>query len=105
MRIYLSGPITGCPTARRDFARVERWLRWEGETDIINPEAILRGLTMKHEEYLHVDQALLELCDVMILLPGWRDSKGACLEVGIALANKIRIFELLSFKRLRELNV
>ena len=94
MRIYLSGPITGVPDARRNFARAERALRWEGLTDIVNPEDLLHGLQMTHEEYLHICKALLEVSDVMILLPGWRESKGACFEVGIALANKIRIIEL-----------
>lgn len=101
MRVYISGPITGNTNARRDFGRAERELRWEGVEDIINPEALLRDLRMTHDEYLHICQALLEVSDVMILLPGWRDSKGACLEVGIALANKIRIFELRTGNRLK----
>ncbi len=101
MRIYISGPITGNPNARRDFGRAERELRWEGHDDIVNPEALLRGLRMTHDEYLHVCQSFLEVSDVMILLPGWRDSKGACLEIGIALANKIRIFEIRANNRLK----
>lgn len=105
MRIYLSGPITDNPTARRDFARAERDLRWYGHEDIINPEALLRDLRMTHAEYLHICQALLEVSDVMILLPGWRDSKGACLEVGIALANKVKIYESLPHRRLRQITV
>lgn len=100
MRIYLSGPITNNPNARHDFARVERELRWGGIPDIVNPEAVLRGLRMSHDEYLHVCRALLEVSDVMLLLPGWRDSKGACLEVGIAMANKIRIYEIRTNHRL-----
>ena len=90
MRVYLSGPITQNPNARRDFARLENALRRVGITDVINPEALLRGLRMAHAEYLHIDQALIEVSDVLLLLPGWRGSKGACFELGIALANKLR---------------
>lgn len=94
MRIYLSGPITDCPTARRDFAHVERKLRWAGEQDIVNPEAVLRSLRMEHKEYMHVCKALLEVSDIVLLLPGWRQSSGACMEVGFAAARHMRIFEL-----------
>lgn len=94
MRIYLSGPITGHRSARRDFASVERRLRWAGEQDIVNPEAVLRSLRMDHNEYMHICKALLEVSDVILLLPGWRRSTGACMEVGFALSKQMKIFEL-----------
>ena len=61
-RIYISGPITRDPVkARSSFARVERWLRWNGQDSIINPEKLLReqARTMSHGELLHVSGPLL----------------------------------------------
>ena len=50
MKIYLSGPITGHRSARRDFASAERRLHWADEQDVVNQEAVLRSLRMDHSE-------------------------------------------------------
>ena len=94
MRIYISGPITGNDHARQDFARVERMLQKAGFSDVINPEAVLRRLSMTHGQYLHVCKSLVEVATVMLLMPGWRKSTGACIEVGVALSKGMDIYEL-----------
>ena len=94
MRIYISGPITGNNSARRDFAHAERMLRRAGFKDVINPEAILHRLSLTHTQYLHICKSLVDVADVMLLLHGWRKSTGACMEVGFAMSKGIDIYEL-----------
>lgn len=94
MRVYISGPISENPAARQDFARVEHLLQQAGIEDIINPEAVLRRLSLTHGQYLHICKALVEIADVMVLMPGWRRSTGACIEVGVALARGIDAYEI-----------
>lgn len=95
MTYYISGPITNNPNAGEDFARIEETLRQAGFDSIINPEALLRPLALtEHSQYLHICKALVEVADAVLLLQGWRESTGACIEVGIALSKGIDIFEL-----------
>lgn len=94
MRIYISGPITGNQNARQIFARAEHMLQRAGFKDIINPEAVLRRLSLTHLQYLHICKSLVEVANIMLLLPGWRKSTGACIEFGIALSKGLDIYEL-----------
>lgn len=106
-RIYISGPISRDPAkARSGFARVERWLRWNGQDSIINPEKLLReqARTMSHGELLHICRSLVETSDVVLLLEDWRSSTGACMEAGMALALHKLVLEIREDGTLRELN-
>ncbi len=44
----------------------------------------LSGPITGHEQYMEIAFAMLEASDVIWMLPGWRDSKGACMEYGFA---------------------
>lgn len=98
MIVYISGPITKlAPDVRaRNFARAERYLRKHGFSDVINPEASLRGLGLSHRELMIICSALLEPCEVIALLPGWRESTGACMELGMAIRQNCKIYEFVS---------
>lgn len=95
MRVYISGPITNTRPgeARQKFADAETFLRGRGY-DTINPEKCLRSLTLKHDEYLTICYPMLNLCDAILLLRGWRSSVGACIELGMAMALGKRIYEI-----------
>lgn len=89
--IYLSGPITGIPNYKKDFEAVEAELLIKGYRKIINPasleDVIVNG---DYEDYMEVCIKLLDMSDIVILLPGWEKSAGANREYGYALAkNKI----------------
>lgn len=84
-RIYLSGPMTGMddfnfPAFHAEAAR----LRAEGNF-VINPAEHGEEPNLPWAEYLRKDIKLLMECDHIHLLPGWSNSKGARLEVHIAL--------------------
>lgn len=90
-RIYLSGPITGVPNYKKDFEVVEEELLSKGYYKVINPatldEVIVNG---DYEDYMEVCLRLIDMSDMLILLPGWEKSAGANREYGYAIAkNKI----------------
>jgi hypothetical protein len=83
--IYLSGPMTGIP----DFnfpafnAAAARW-REDGFT-VFNPAENFQGRTdLPRAAYMREDLAQVMKADVVAVLPGWKDSKGARLEVAMA---------------------
>lgn len=98
MRIYISGPITGrLDTASMRFSYIETQLRQLGYKTI-NPFALSELLPndFTHDEYMRVDTILLELCDAVYFMPGWKDSKGCQIEHSLAEAWGMMIFEKIS---------
>lgn len=88
--IYISGPITGVDNYLDNFNAAEEYLKDLGY-EVINParfNAVLPELD--YEQYMKVDFALLDLCDSIYMLDGWRDSKGANREYGYALGKGLK---------------
>ncbi|RLG93948.1 hypothetical protein DRO27_05465 [Candidatus Bathyarchaeota archaeon] len=79
-KIYISGPITGrvYEEAVADFAAAEEYLRRFGHTEVVNPITLspfVGGKTW--EEYMEDCMAVLPDCDVIFLIKGWENSRGA----------------------------
>lgn len=86
-RVYLSGPITGVPNYKEDFETVEAELKRIGCTKLVNPGWLDIVLTnANYEEYMSICIHMLEMCDTIMMLPGWETSAGANREMGYALA-------------------
>lgn len=94
-RIYLSGPITGIADYHQRFEKAKVELVAAGYKNIANP-AELDGVINegKYDEYMSICMSLLDMCDVVVMLPGWKESFGANREYGYALAKNKMIFEL-----------
>ena len=94
-RIYLSGPITGIVDYHQRFEKAKVELVAAGYNNIANP-AELDGVINegKYDEYMSLCMSLLDMCDVVVMLPGWKESLGANREYGYALAKNKLIFEL-----------
>lgn len=99
-RIYIAGPMTGLPEfnfpAFNDMASILRGLGYHVE----NPaeHGVVDGA--EWGDYLRYDIARLATCEALVLLPGWRHSRGALLEVHIANALGIQIMFAEDFSRL-----
>ena len=96
MTIYISGPMTGQPDNNLDaFKHAQTVLEAAGHT-VINPHDISetvnmrcfdRGKVADYEDYLKEDIIqMLTNADTVLVLGGWRQSKGAKLEMANALA-------------------
>lgn len=96
LKVYISGPITNNPNATLDFTKVEQRLREQGY-EVINPSMlniILNQATTKHSEYMEVCYTLLDLADILYMMSGWEESKGANQEYGYGRAKeKLILFE------------
>jgi hypothetical protein len=94
--IYISGPMSNTPNSNFEaFDKAEKQLKQLG-FDVLNPHKICEELNVRffemgkvpeYEDYLKEDIIqMLSKCDKVLVLPGWRGSKGAKLEIATAIA-------------------
>jgi hypothetical protein len=86
MKIYIAGKISGLdPTECYDsFCRVAQLFERMG-AEVVNPAELINS----GQEYSWADAMRISLkkmleCDMVALMPNWRDSRGACLEYYLA---------------------
>jgi hypothetical protein len=97
--IYISGPMTGIVDHNFPaFNAAEASLREMGFTNIINPAYL--GVTQGFlwEDYMRRDIKLLMDATDLVLLEGWGASKGARLEVFVAVHVGINVWLDLEMK-------
>ena len=75
MIVYLSGKITGDSNFQKKFAAVELSLRAKGYA-VINPCDLCYPF-LSYEQFMHVDFALIDVCDAVYMLKDWTGSSGA----------------------------
>lgn len=80
---YIAGKITDEPNHKELFAKVEIKLIQDGWT-VLNP-CILPPTLPKHEDYMHICKAMIDVADAVFFLENWRDSKGAKIEFEYAM--------------------
>ncbi|MDM8086331.1 DUF4406 domain-containing protein [Cellulomonas cellasea] len=84
MRVYISGPMTGYPGWNFPaFNAAEERLRTLGH-DVLNPADGGADEAKTWADYLREDIGLVVTADAIAVLPGWQESRGACLEVHVA---------------------
>ena len=78
MKIYIAGPMTGLPDYNRpEFNKLAKKFKGLGYV-VLNPAVLPDGL--EYREYMAITLKMVEVCDIVALLPGWENSKGAQLE-------------------------
>jgi hypothetical protein len=85
MKVYISGPIKGKEDFNRyNFKQAEDFIRMNNFSPI-NPHNIPDpNKTYSYEDYMKMDIRALIDCDMIYMLQGWEESKGAKLEHAIA---------------------
>ena len=93
-RLYLAGPMSGYAEHNfPEFNRVATLLRAEGY-EVFNPaENADGGVRRPRSFYMRRDIPALMDCGAIAALPDWQQSRGACLEMWIALDLDMPIFE------------
>ena len=92
MKVYISGPITGVKGYMKHFADAEAEVMAAGYT-AINPAKVNAMLPpeLSHADYMATSIAMLSICDVIYMLPGWQESRGCSIEFEYAYENGITI--------------
>ena len=86
--VYIAGPITGCERYAEYFGAAAEAIRDAGHIPL-NPAALPKGL--EYESYMDIGYAMLQCADAIVMLPGWRESRGANREYGVALGQELNI--------------
>jgi len=98
MRCYISGPMTGIPFCNLPafFVAEEVLKGLFPELEIVNPANLGEeaGMKLEWEYYLRRDLVELLGCEMLVLLDGWRNSRGSVLELVVAQALGFEIYEL-----------
>lgn len=93
MRIYISGPITGCENYEEIFAAAQEALEAKGHK-VVNPARLCEYFPGgSHEQYMYIAKAALKCSRAIYLLPGWTNSEGALQELAWACEYNKTIFE------------
>ena len=90
IKCYLCGKITNNPSYKTDFEQAEQEVLALGYTPV-NPVVFPHKKDSTWEEYLRQDIKLLMNCEAVYLLRDSHSSKGAMLEMDLALALKFKI--------------
>lgn len=99
LKAYIAGPMTGIQDLNRSaFEAAERYLLARG-IDCHTPFAVARVANVPNceenvPELLGLDFAAIRESDAVVLIPGWRSSRGALAEVCFALREEKTLMEL-----------
>ena len=93
-RLYLAGPMSGHTDYNHPlFNRAARLLRDQGY-DVFNPAETKGGDTSQPRSfYMRLDIPALMESEGVAVLPGWEQSRGASLEVWIAIDLDIPVYQ------------
>ena len=94
MRIYISGQISNLEKSdyMKRFAKAEKELTENGYS-AINPAKVNAQLPedTTYEEYMKMSFCMIDMCDGIYMLKGWKKSCGANRELGYAMAKDMII--------------
>lgn len=99
--VYLSGPMTGVDDhGLAAFAAARATLRDRGYSVLCPSEVSSVQPNFAREDHLRRDFNFVLLADEVCVLPGWQHSKGAVIEVNLAIALSLPVWEFQSGLRI-----
>lgn len=95
MKVYISLPISGYDIEERKAVAnaAKQWLS-EMEKEVITPFEVCDTPGLQYAHCMGRDIEALLGCDLAVFLPGWRDSRGCCLEHHAAEIYNLAIMEV-----------
>ena len=87
MIIYIAGKITGDSNYKEKFKRYELYYRLQGHT-VLNPAVLPMSDSISYEAYIRMSKAMLDEADTIVMLPDYKDSKGALQELQWAIEQR-----------------
>ena len=94
MKIYISGQITGLDLehAKALFKNMEERIRSTGHEPVNPMEVLPYQPHYTWHDYMAEEIKALLFCDAILMLPNWRESKGAKIEHSIAEGLGLKMF-------------
>ena len=96
-KVYLSGPITGIKNYKGLFLFTEELVRMCDATRIFNPASQIPD-SLDYEQAMKRCVVALAEYEAIVMLPGWRSSKGAKIEYDIALSCGMDVVDLTDYR-------
>ena len=94
--IYVAGPYSAeneyavkLNIAKAEAAAVAIWKTLKASAVCPHMNTSHWGKLLTHQQFIDGDLAIMERCDAVLFLDGWKESKGACLEHDHAFARNI----------------
>jgi hypothetical protein len=99
-KYYLSGSISNNPDFKAYFKNHENTLRDLGVTDIFNPADTAWPENVDWDTCMKYDLKVLVDCAYVVLLPNWKNSRGAIVEYNVAKALNLLNIQVVNFNDL-----
>lgn len=98
-RAYISGPVTGNENYMQQFEEAEQKIKACG-FDVINPAKVLKPLedVLTYDQCMNLCMELLDYADCIVMLDGWKESRGANREYGFADGRGMDIYNISAFQ-------
>tara|TARA_R110002020_G_scaffold132746_6_gene296349 strand:+ start:230 stop:574 length:345 start_codon:yes stop_codon:yes gene_type:complete len=104
MKIYLSGPMTGIEDYNYPAFRHRAMVLREAGYEVFNPAETDNGYQdHPRSYYLKKDVIAITECDAVALMEGWENSLGVLLELHVAVAIGLPIYDAVDFRRTLEI--
>ncbi len=83
--VYLSGRISDNPNYKSDFASAEHFLN-QMRYIVVNPARLdeISNKPLTYQEYMKICYRLIDISDMIFMVSGWQNSKGANAELTYA---------------------
>lgn len=92
-KIFISGPMKGIKDFNKPaFDAAEEMLKNKGYS-VFNPSWMSFDESWSREEKSHIDFAIIDVCDAIYQLSGWRQARGAVMEYEYAMTKHKEIIE------------
>jgi len=76
MKIYIAGKITGDKHYKKKFRKAEKKLAKLGHS-VMNPANLGNYSGFSWEDYMKTSRAMQDVCEAVLFLPDWKNSRGA----------------------------